>query len=50
MKDCSPMLLELTEKDPGIFVIQSVHKQMAGFSQANQIHKKDKHIKGQDRY
>ena len=50
MKDCSPMLLELTEKDPGILVIQSVHKQMAGFSQASQIHKKDKHIKDQDRY
>ena len=50
MKECSPMLLELTDKDPGILVIQSVHKQMAGFSQASQIHKKDRHIKGQDRY
>ena len=50
MKECSPMLLELTEKDPGILVVQSVHKQMAGFSQASQIHKKDKHIKGQDRF
>ena len=50
MKECSPMLLQLTDKDPGILVIQSVHKQMAGFSQASQIHKKDKHIKGQDRY
>lgn len=50
MRDCSPLLLELTEKDPGIFVTQSVHKQQAGFSQTSQIHKKDKHIKGQDRY
>ena len=50
MKDCSPLLLELTEKDPGIIVTQSVHKHQAGFSQASQIHKKDKHIKGQKRY
>ncbi|EKN4115406.1 ornithine decarboxylase SpeF [Yersinia enterocolitica] len=50
MKDCSPLLLELNENDPGIIVTQSVHKQQAGFSQTSQIHKKDKHIKGQDRY
>ncbi len=50
MKDCSPMLLELGANDPGIFVTQSVHKQQAGFSQASQIHKKDRHIKGQARY
>jgi ornithine decarboxylase len=50
MKDCSPLLLELNENDPGIFVTQSVHKQQAGFSQASYIHKKDKHIKGQKRY
>lgn len=50
MKDCSPLLLELNENDPGILVTQSVHKQQAGFSQTSQIHKKDKHIKGQDRY
>ena len=50
MKDCSPLLLELGPNDPGILVTQSVHKQQAGFSQASQIHKKDKHIKGQDRY
>ena len=50
MKDCSPLLLELNENDPGILVTQSVHKQQAGFSQASQLHKKDKHIKGQDRY
>ncbi len=50
MKDCSPLLLTLNENDPGIFVTQSVHKQLAGFSQASQIHKKDSHIKGQERY
>ena len=50
MKDCSPLLLELNENDPGILVTQSVHKQQAGFSQTSQIHKKDSHIKGQSRY
>ncbi|PJI07307.1 MULTISPECIES: ornithine decarboxylase [Clostridium] len=50
MRDCSPLLLDLNEEDPGIFVTQSVHKQQAGFSQASQIHKKDKHIRGQKRY
>lgn len=50
MRDCSPMLLELTDKDPGIFVTQSVHKQQAGFSMASQIHKKDRNIKGQKGY
>lgn len=50
MRDCSPLLLELNENDPGILVTQSIHKQQAGFSQASQIHKKDNHIKGQKRY
>ncbi|ABM01537.1 ornithine decarboxylase SpeF [Shewanella amazonensis] len=50
MKDCSPLLLELGAEDPGIIVTQSVHKQQAGFSQTSQIHKKDSHIKGQERY
>lgn len=50
MRDCSPLLLELNENDPGIIVTQSVHKQQAGFSQTSQIHKKDRHIKGQKRY
>ena len=50
MKDCSPLLLELGPEDPGIFVTQSIHKQQAGFSQTSQIHKKDSHIKGQERY
>ena len=50
MKDCSPLLLELGPNDPGILVTQSVHKQQAGFSQTSQVHKKDSHVKGQDRY
>ena len=50
MKDCSPLLLNLGPEDPGIIVVQSVHKQQAGFSQASQILKKDSHIKGQKRY
>ncbi|MBV4367258.1 ornithine decarboxylase [Erwinia phyllosphaerae] len=50
MEACSPLLLELTASDPGIFVTQSVHKQQAGFSQTSQIHKKDNHIRGQQRF
>lgn len=50
MRNCSPLLLELNENDPGILVTQSVHKQQAGFSQASQIHKKDNHIRLQERY
>ncbi|WP_413737069.1 ornithine decarboxylase [Sodalis sp. RH21] len=50
MEQCSPLLLDLNEHDPGIFVTQSVHKQQAGFSQTSQIHKKDSHIKGQKRF
>ncbi|WP_092508472.1 ornithine decarboxylase [Xenorhabdus mauleonii] len=50
MADCSPLMLDLNENDPGIMVTQSVHKQQAGLSQASQIHKKDRHIKGQSRY
>lgn len=50
MRECSPLLLELNQDDPGIFVTQSVHKQQAGFSQTSQIHKKDRHLKGQKRY
>lgn len=50
MEACSPLLLELNENDPGIFVTQSVHKQQAGFSQTSQIHKKDNHIRGQRRF
>ena len=50
LKDCSPLLLDLHDDDPGILVVQSVHKQQAGFSQASQIHKKDNHIHDQSRY
>jgi len=50
MEACSPLLLELKPDDPGIFVTQSVHKQQAGFSQTSQIHKKDNHIRGQQRF
>ena len=50
MADCSPLLLDLNENDPGIFVTQSVHKQQAGFSQTSQIHKKDNHLRGQARF
>ncbi len=46
MADCSPLLLELNENDPGILVTQSVHKQQAGFSQTSQIHKKTAISKG----
>jgi len=34
---------------PGIIATQSAHKQLASFSQASQIHIKDRHIKGQRR-
>jgi len=47
----SPMRLkDLSADSPGLFSTQSVHKQLAGFSQASQIHKRDEHIKGQRRY
>src|SRR6201993_3830262 len=34
---------------PGIIATQSTHKQLASFSQASQIHIRDRHIKGQKR-
>ena len=47
----SPMRLkDLSPEAPGLFSTQSVHKQLAGFSQASQIHKRDEHIKGQRRF
>jgi ornithine decarboxylase len=50
-QDHSPMrLTDLGPEMPGLFSTQSVHKQGAGFSQASQIHKRDKHLKGQRRY
>ena len=42
-------LADLTPDDPGIIATQSTHKQLASFSQASQIHVKDRHIKGQRR-
>ena len=36
--------------DPGIIATQSTHKQLAGFSQAAQIHLKHRHIAGQPRH
>ncbi|MGE5478784.1 MAG: Orn/Lys/Arg decarboxylase N-terminal domain-containing protein [Bacteroidales bacterium] len=49
-KGCYGMGLEnLGEDSPGIISTQSTHKQMAGFSQASQIHVRDRHIKGQER-
>jgi ornithine decarboxylase len=47
----SPMRIDgLGPEMPGLFSTQSVHKQGAGFSQASQIHKRDKHIEGQARF
>ncbi|SEK09601.1 ornithine decarboxylase [Paraburkholderia diazotrophica] len=49
--DHSPMRVKvLTPEMPGLFSTQSVHKQGAGFSQASQVHKRDEHIRGQQRY
>ncbi len=42
-------LQDLGEHAPGIIATQSTHKQLAGFSQASQIHVRDGHIKGQRR-
>jgi len=42
-------LKELGPDAPGVIATQSTHKQLAGFSQASQIHVKDRHIKGQAR-
>src|SRR4029079_12805246 len=41
---------DLSAEMPGLFSTQSVHKQGAGFSQASQIHKRDKHLMGQKRF
>ncbi|MBI1200948.1 MAG: amino acid decarboxylase [Rhodopseudomonas sp.] len=42
-------LKNLGPEHPGIIATQSTHKQLASFSQASQIHVKDRHIKGQRR-
>ena len=39
----------LDAERPGIIATQSTHKQLAGFSQASQIHVRDSHIAGQRR-
>jgi ornithine decarboxylase len=43
-------LEHLDTGSPGIIATQSTHKQLAGFSQASQIHIKDSHIRGQARH
>jgi ornithine decarboxylase len=40
---------DLGPDSPGIIATQSTHKQLASFSQASQIHMKDRHIRGQKR-
>ena len=42
-------LTGLSAEAPGIIATQSTHKQLASFSQASQIHLKDRHIRGQKR-
>jgi ornithine decarboxylase/arginine decarboxylase len=42
-------LANLGPDAPGIMATQSTHKQLASFSQASQIHMKDRHIRGQKR-
>jgi ornithine decarboxylase len=42
-------LKNLDASSPGIIATQSTHKQLAGFSQASQIHVRDEHLKGQSR-
>ena len=44
LEDHFAMGLALTPEDPGIIATQSTHKQLAGFSQASQIHVRDAHI------
>jgi ornithine decarboxylase len=43
------MGLELKPGDPGVIATQSTHKQLAGFSQASQIHIRDSHVQGRGR-
>jgi ornithine decarboxylase/arginine decarboxylase len=42
-------LKNLGAASPGVVATQSAHKQLASFSQASQIHMRDRHIKGQRR-
>lgn len=50
LKDSAVLTFSLDDKQPGILVTQSVHKQLAGFSMTSQIHKKDRHIQSQSHY
>ncbi len=50
MRTMDPLQVALGPDDPGIIVTQSVHKQQSGLAQTSQIHKKDAHIRGQQRY
>ncbi len=43
-------LTTLGERDPGVIVTQSMHKQLAGFSQTSQIHVRESHLEGQRRH
>lgn len=47
MRDHFAMGLPLGKGDPGVIATQSTHKQLAGFSQASQIHVRDAHIADQ---
>jgi ornithine decarboxylase len=47
MTDHFAMGLTLSAADPGVIATQSTHKQLAGFSQASQIHIRDAHIRNQ---
>ncbi len=48
-KDLSPLTVRLGQNAPGILVTQSVHKQLAGFTQTSQIHVRDAHLAGKRR-
>jgi ornithine decarboxylase len=45
MRSHFAMGLTLTAEHPGVIATQSTHKQLAGFSQASQIHIRDAHIR-----
>lgn len=47
MEDHYAMSLKLGKGDPGVIATQSTHKQLAGFSQASQIHVRDAHIEAE---
>lgn len=50
LKSSAVLTFELKEKDCGVLVTHSVHKQLSGFSMTSQIHKKDSHIRHKDYY